>query len=310
MLIKNLNCCLLAASLFLLPIFCTAQDGFTEEEQAELDALDAFLTDVDSASMISLLDSLVKLDDLENRSQLALKLGYNSESIIDNRESLGTENGLFSGITYYHKSGLFLDVISFWNSQFEPKNYLTTTSIGYLGTIGKKWSVLASYEHYFFNENAESEEIEFPFTDGLNASVYFVEKYFELGADYTIIFGDTFKSHKLNYSVTGNFTFKNVPLADRLTLRPAVALLWGNQIFTRLKVDKRFINPRKRFSFVDENVFGLMNIGFILPAYLQFNSLNVGLSYQFNLPQELDGEDLAYTNSNVFNLSLSYFIKL
>ena len=304
-----------AGLLFTLIVFSLAARGqekqeFTAEEQAELDALDEYLSGVDSTSILSLLDSLIQLEKELNRSQIALKIGYNNESLADNRESLGNESGMYTGISYYHKSGIFIDATSFLNSQFEPSYYLTNTSLGYLGTFGQHWTYMASYEHYFFNASAENETIEFPFTDGLNASLYFISQYFETGFDYSFILGDTPNSHKINYNLIGNFNINDLGVIDRISFRPTVSFLFGNQIITSIFVDRRFLRPSRRFVLVEDNAFGLMNVGLLLPVYVTIENLNTSISYQFNLPQELPGEDLPYSNSNVFNLSLSYFIKL
>lgn len=303
--ILSLLFCLTAFSL-------AAQDKeFTAEEQAELDELEAFLNDTDSASIIGLLDSLIALEESINRSQIAIRVGYNSEEIIAERESLGTENGTFAGISYYHKTGSFVDLINFWNSQFEPQSYLTSLSVGYLGLIGKKFTFLGSYEHYFFNEAAETETTVFPYSDGFNASLYYITKYLETGTDYSMTLGsDIAAAHRLNYSLIGNVGFKNVWVLKEISFRPTFSLLWGNQIITSLEVDRRFLDPRRRFYIAENNTFGLMNIGFLLPVFLKYRNFNLSLSYQINLLQELEGEDLSYSESNVFNASLTYFIKL
>lgn len=291
-------------------VFCQDEGEFTAEEQAELDALDQYLSGLDSTSIISMLDSLIQLEKALNRSQLAIKIGYNNESLSENRESLGNESGMYSGISYYHKSGLFLDATSYLNSQFQPSYYLTNASLGYLGTLGKRWTYMASYEHYFFNSNAEDETIEFPFTDGFNTTIYFLTKYLESGLDYSLVLGTAPAAHRLTLNMTGNIAVKGFSFIDRLNIRPTVSVLYGNQTITSIFVDRRFIRPSRRFTLIEENVFGLLNVGFLAPIYISIGNLNVGLSYQYNLPQELPGEDLPYTNSNVFNISASYFIKL
>jgi len=291
-------------------VFSQSEDTFTAEEQAELDALDQYLSGIDSASIIGLLDSLIRLENELNRSQIAIKIGYNNESISDKRESLGNESGMYSGLSYYHKSGFFVDATAFLNSQFQPAYYLTNTSVGYLGTLGEHWTYNASYEHYFFNSSAEDEYIVFPYTDGLNASMYFITSYVETGFDYSIIFGDDPTAHRLSFNMIGNIKVKGFSFVDRISFRPTMNVLFGNQVITSIFVDRRFLLPSRRFVLVEENAFGLMNLGFLLPAYFTIGNLNVGVSYQFNLPQELPGEDLPYSNSKVLNLSLSYFIKL
>ncbi len=299
-------------SYLLVISFCVygQDDSFSAEEQAELDALDAYLSEVDSASIIGLLDSLIRLENELNRSQIAIKTGYNNESLTENRESLGNESGMYGGISYYHKSGVFIDATAFFNSQFQPSYYLTNTSLGYLGTLGKHWTYTASYEHYFFNSSAEDDLITFPFTDGFNASLYFIMPYMETGFDYSLILGDDPTAHRLSFNLIGNLNIKGFSFIDRISLRPTINMLLGNQVVTSIFVDRRFLLPSRRFVLIEDNTFGLMNIGFLLPVYITIGNLNAGISYQLNLPQELPGEDLPYSTSKVLNLSLSYFIKL
>lgn len=299
-------------TLFLSIPFCVLgqDDSFSAEEQAELDALDEYLSGIDSASIIGLLDSLIQLENELNRSQIAVKVGYNNESLSDNRESLGNESGMYSGLSYYHKSGVFIDATAFFNSQFQPSYYLTNTSLGYLGTLGKHWTYTASYEHYFFNSSAEDDFIFFPFTDGLNASLYYINPFFETGFDYSFILGDDPTAHRLSFNLIGNLNIKGFSFIDRISLRPTMNILFGNQVITSIFVDRRFLLPSRRFVLIEDNTFGLMNIGFLLPVYFSIGNLNAGISYQYNLPQELPGEDLPYSSSKVLNLSLSYFIKL
>jgi len=315
MLKLSLRYCITTAVILLwlpYPFSYAQQSEFTAEEQAQLEELDAFLLQIeeDSVSIISMLDSLIKLEEEINRSQIILKTGYNNESLTNNRQSVSTENGIFSGLSYYHKSGVFLDLLSIWNSQYDPKRYLLVSSAGFMGNIGKNWSYMAGYDHYFFNDNAETEDIQFPFTDGLNAAAYFIKPGFETGIDYSIIFGDTFAAHRIAFSLTGNLSLNHVWFLDKVLFRPSTSLLLGNQSIYTLQINRRHPDPDRRFTYVENNTFGVMNISLLAPVYLRYKSFNLGLAYQFNFPQELEGEDLSYSSSNVFSASISYFIKL
>jgi len=300
----------LATFLILLATASSIAQKLTPEEQAELDALEAELNEIDTTSLLFLLDSLIKLEEDLNRSNLVIKGGYNTESLINDRNNLGTENGSYAGLSYYHKTGLFIDGTQFWNSQYDPQPYLFNSSLGYLGTLGIKFSYLVSYEHYFFNKSIEDEFISFPYTDGLNGSMFFVDKYFEGGTTYSVTFGDATTIHRLNLTAQARLQKLDFWIFDNITFKPGFGILFGNQVISSIFVDRRFLRPRLRFRQIEENVFGLTNISINLPLFLTIEQFNLSVSYQFNLPQELEGEELDYTNSNVFNISLSYFMKL
>jgi len=304
---RNLSFILL---LFSFSVFHLQAQELTPEEKAELEALEKELNSIDTTSIIFLLDSLIKLEEDLNRSTIVLKGGYNSESLINERNNLGTENGFYSGISYYHKSGAFADVTQFWNSQYEPQNYLLNTSLGYLGAIGTKFSYLLSYEHYFFNKSIEDEFISFPYTDGLNGSIFYLQKYFESGTTYSITFGDAATIHRANLTLQARLQKTNLWIFDNITFKPGLGLLFGNQLISSIIVDRRFIRPSLRFRQVEKNEFGLTNVSLNLPVFFTIDRFNFNISYQFNLPQELPGESLEFTNSNVLNVSVSYFIKV
>jgi len=284
--------------------------GLTAEEQAELEALDAELSAFDSTSLIALVDSLIRLEASLNRSQIVVQAGYNNESLTNDQQSLGYENSYYTGASFYHKSGVFAQVTANWNSQFATPYYLTQLGAGYLGALGQHFSYSGNYSHFFFNHTLENDSVYFPFTDGFDFTFYYLSKYFESGLEYSAILGETTTSHKLTYRVIGNFELSHIGIIDKIYFRPSMALLWGNQSIYSIKIDRRFLDPRKRYSIVVDDVFGLMNISFMVPIYVRIGPVSVNAGYQFNLPQELPGERLNYSNSNVFFGGISYFIKL
>src|SRR5690349_516475 len=78
----------------------------------------ATLTSQDTLSIVDLIDSLLTLDD-ELKSQLAVRVGYNS-NVLEAGRTLGIENfGLSPAISYYHKSGLYADLTGYWSKDFD-----------------------------------------------------------------------------------------------------------------------------------------------------------------------------------------------
>src|SRR5690349_16885518 len=134
--------CLLAAST----LFSKAQDA----DSLLLSGIDDALSFEDSLSIFSTIDSLLQMGDL-NASQLAVRLSYNS-NVMSAGRTLGIQNfGLAPGISYYHKSGLYADVSGYWSQDFEPTYYLTITSLGYMHSFSKYFSIMGGYDHYFYN---------------------------------------------------------------------------------------------------------------------------------------------------------------
>lgn len=288
-----------------------AQDEpLTAEEQAELDALDKELASLGSSSILGLLDSLIQLEEELNRSKISFKAGYTNQSLKESRGVVTDQNGYYAGLSYYHKTGFFLDIINQWNSGFNPAYYLTTPSLGMLNTLGKHWSYLVSYEHYFFNKSLAEEDVYFPYSDAVNGSIYFISNYFETGADYSVIFGDEYLTHRVNLNLVGNFIIKKPWIFDLISIRPTVGFLFGNQIIQSYLVDRRFLDARLRYILVINNTAGLLNINFTTPVYLKIKDFTFSISYQYNLPQELPDEELGYDNSQVWGVHLNYIIGL
>src|SRR5690349_12194010 len=102
--------------------------------------LDSILHSGDSLSIIDLIDSLIALT--EERSQLAVRVGYNSNVTTATTTVNIAKFGLSPGVSYYHKSGLYGDLSTYWSNEYDPGLYLTVPSIGYIGLPTHNWSVL------------------------------------------------------------------------------------------------------------------------------------------------------------------------
>ncbi len=276
------------------------------------------MDELDSASIISLLDSMIKLDESYSPalSQLAFRVGYNSQVLNAGRDLGLNQFGLSLGAAYYHKSGLYADFTGYSNSQNDPEYYLNLMSLGYMKELGKKWAVVFSYDHYFYNSTEEDAFNEL-YTDGLNATVYSLGQLIDTGLDYSAIFGDTTTAHRITWFVNGNIKLKKLWFFDKVNIMPSASMLFGNgtsYLFNvtlserqRAEVDRQ----RRLVVETDElNTFGLLNYSLSLPVSFRIGNFGFLASYQYNIPVELPGQDENLENNSFISLSAHYFIQL
>jgi hypothetical protein len=276
------------------------------------DELD-FLISGDSLSVFALIDSLLNTE-VNPKSQLAMRLGYNSNVIAAGR-TLGIENfGLAPGITYYHKSGLFADVTGFWSKDFDPSYYLTVASLGYSYIISKKFSIMATYDRYFYNTNTEEEYI--PYKNAVSANGNFDYKWLNTGLTYSFYFGDK-NVQRIIPSVGVTFEIRKKGPFRRIALLPAFYLLWGDEIFyntevliprTRLEAQYNYRTYGKVFPTIitEKREFGLMNYSLTLPVSISMSEINLLLTYVYSIPKALPSETLTFSESSFLTVSISW----
>lgn len=293
-----------ATVLFLLMPMLWAQEN---DKPEEIDPFSINFDDLDTASIFSLLDSLLS-DDLSNYkySQLVLKTGYASQVVSAGRD-LGTNQfGVNFGASYYHSSGAYTDVTTYINSENDPKHYLTTATLGYLGITKDNWTYLISYDHYFYREPEDSLLVKLPFSDGIGASIYKSSGKFESGIDYSVIFGDATKAHKVYWTITGTFRKEKFLFFDRIALMPVFGMLFGNESVFSTRFNSR---TREEVVTDERNEFGLLNYNLTLPVAMKIKKINFLLSYQYNIPISLPGERAEVSNNSFIGFNISYFIE-
>lgn len=276
------------------------------------DELD-FLISGDSLSVFALIDSLLNTD-VNPKSQLAMRLGYNSNVIAAGR-TLGIENfGLAPGITYYHKSGLFADVTGFWSKDFDPSYYLTVTSLGYSYILSKKFSIMATYDRYFYHTNTEEAYI--PYKNAASVNGSFDYKWLNTGLTYSFYFGDK-NVQRIIPSIGATFQLKKKTLIKRIAFLPTFYLLLGDEIFYSTEV----LIPRSRLEALynyrtygkvfptlvtEKREFGLMNYSFTFPVSISVSKVNLLLTYVYSIPKALPSETLTFSESSFLTASISW----
>jgi hypothetical protein len=188
-------------------------------------------SDGDTPGIFDLLDSLLAIQPVS--SQLSLRLGYTSNITYAGRNFGINQHGLSVGAGYYHSSGLYTDISGYWNSDLEPRYNPTIATLGFLHSLTPKWHYNISYDHYFFNQPAASDDFPddynpFPLTNAVAlSSFYELWNFFSVGIDYSYMFGAK-SAHRIRGDGTFTLDWSNVGFIDRLAIMPGFSLLLGD----------------------------------------------------------------------------------
>lgn len=309
---------------------------------AELDEL--FANEADSLSLFSLIDSLLAVS--SNQNGLSVRLGYSSRVTTAGRDFGVDQQGLSPGISYYHKSGAYGDITGVWNSELDPKYYLTVATIGYLGSFKKNWAYSASYDHSFYHAT-DTANI-FPLTNTLSTSISYDFKHLYSGLNYSYAFGSE-SAHQLSWNLTGVIRKKAIKPFESISILPSFSIVWGNEIITsqasaaqtpfeqsrnlteiqiiniikmrgynkqqelrfRRKIANSQINTNQEEDSIYPSEFSLLNYYFSLPISFQRKKFNMLISYNYNIPNSISGSLYeSESNNSYFGFTLSYNIGL
>lgn len=258
-----------------------------------------FLTSRDSLNIFKLIDSLLLLEELEPRSQLAVRVGYNS-NVLSAGRTLGIEQfGLSPSLSFYHKSGLYADVTGFWSKDFEPAYYLTILSAGYMHTFSKYFSITGNYDRYFYNTDIPDQYIDFKNTLGITP--YFDYKFLSLRIDYSYFFGNQ-TAHRVMPAVGFNLVKRNLLKIQKISFMPTTYLLLGNETLTKINTSTLKIE--------EEELFGVMNYAFSFPLYVSHKNLSVYVGYTYSVPVKLATEITVPPESGYISAGITYYFDL
>ena len=280
-----------------------------------LEGLDDVLSFEDSLSIFNLIDSLIQLEDLETPSMLAVRLGYNSNANAEGRTLGIGQFGLSPGLSYYHKSGAYVDASGYWSSEYDPSYYLTILSAGYIGAISPKWSFLGEYSRYLYSGLGEGATVSY--TNSASLSNFLDVKPLTFRLDYTFLFGDK-TGHRLMPGVMLNLEKKNWKNMDRLLFYPSFNLLLGSEQYEELVPYERTlagavfrIKSGLPLYYTNKGAdFGIMNYSFTAPLSITARDWNFLLSYTYNIPKLLKREvDPDLANSGFISASISRYIR-
>jgi|GEM_PF-671527 len=301
--------------LLFLAAILLASSGYSQTGYlAGFDSSEDNPDNLDTLHIFQLIDSLIALESLR-ASQFSIHLGYISEVSNAGRTLDVKQYGFNPGISYFHKSGIYADVTGYWNSDLDPHYDLTVISLGYIGFLSPKLGYSVSYDHSFFTETEVSSDLpqwvldlllppilNNSFSAGLDLDLGAIET----GLDYSWLFNRE-SAHRVHWRLTGDLKKQRWLGLDRLSLRPAIEVLFGNADVISVTFSREaFIQKRFPYMIDNENEFGLMNYRFRVPLGMTKRPFQLIVEYNYNIPVNLPGEDFEYPNNGFFSVDLYY----
>ncbi len=272
-------------------------------DSLSMEKLDSIFSYSDSLSIFSLIDSLLKSRS-ELGSSLVIRAGVNS-NIISAGRSIGVNQiGVTAGFSYYHKSGLFADLSSYWSEDYDPQLYLTIAAVGYLKTISKHYSILASYDRLIYNNTDIN--VESPLTNMVGLSNFVDFKPVILRLDYSFYFGGE-TAHRLTPGIVLSLRNYNFIGLDRISFTPSYQVLFGSATVTSIQLAQR-ASVRKRlpaFQQFNQNQFGLMNHAVTFPLRITKKNWSLTVAYTYNWPVALPGETASLPENSFTSFTIS-----
>jgi hypothetical protein len=272
----------------------------------------------DSLSIFQLIDSLLLLEESMPGSQLAIRLGYNS-NVLSAGRTLGIEQfGLSPGVSFYHTSGLYADVSSYWSNNFDPAYYQTIVTAGYMHVFNKVLSASINYDRYFYNSSMDESVIQFKNTITVSPNIEVGA--FSLRADYSYYFGNK-DAHRIMPSLSATLMKKKFLGIDRISLIPTAYMLLGTEsssnieivnprtLVERLKNIRDYGTPYKIITH-ENTVFGVMNYAFSVPLFITYKNWNFNVAYTYNIPVALSVEFEVPPKSGYVSAGITCFINL
>lgn len=304
---------LLATLLFICSFSSQGQQA--DSLLNDFEDFDSILSFEDSLSIFTLIDSLMQMEAPENKSMMALRLGYNSNANASGRTLGISQFGLSPGASYYHKSGAYVDASGYWSSEYDPSYYLTILSAGYIGVISPKWSFLGEYSRYIYSQLGD--DVIVSYSNSASLSNFIDIKPLTFRLDYTLLFGDK-TGHRVMPGVMLNLEKKNWKKTDRILFYPSFNLLLGSEQYeVYLPYAKTLagaiIRVRNGLPLYYKDTgadFGVMNYSLTAPLSINIKNWNFLLSYTYNIPKLLSHEeDPELTNSGFIAASISKYIR-
>ncbi|MGJ3234865.1 hypothetical protein [Marivirga sp.] len=175
-----------------------------------------------TADLIRMVDSMLLQKEISYHAVMG-RIAYLGEITTAGRESEVPQFGLSTGVSYFHPTGFFADVSGLYNSGYEPKYFLTTLSAGYFKTFFNHWNFSASHDFYIYNDTLNNQ----PFNKAVNISNYFSPKYFDVGIDYSLLYGNSI-AHRINGTFSLNYKWRFDGFVSGIRVFPGASIQFGN----------------------------------------------------------------------------------
>jgi hypothetical protein len=292
-----------------MPLVCLSQTDSTEPSTV------SEFTSSDSLSIFQLIDSLLNLNDEKEKSQLAIRVGYNSNIVATGRPFELGQFGISGGSAFYHKSGLFVDATGYWSNEYSPSYFLTAGSLGYMKSFKKGWSMLTEYTRYFYNLSEEYASVSY--LNNVTATALWEYKKLNTRFDYSLYTGEKI-GHRLTPSISLHLEKRKWKKIRKISFYPTVSVMTGIEQVTRyeklydtrLQALFRIRNNLPLFRETVVNEFGVMNYGLMAPLSIAIKNWNLLLNYTYNIPIKLPGETTNLTNSGYLSFSIVRYFEI
>lgn len=235
---------------------------------------------------------------------MALRLAYNS-NIVSTGRTIGIDKfGLSAGASYFHKTGFYADVSGYWSNEYDPDYYLTIASAGYMASPTKRWSLLAEYNRFLYTDTGP--DIVIPYTNNIGITNFFNFRPIIFRLDYYFYFGEK-NAHRIMPGLGLNLEKRKWHGIDRILFFPSANILFGTEV-TRTTRPLEIIYRQRRGLPLERTVFGAMNYSFSAPLSVTLNNWNFLVSYTYNIPKALPGEELDLTKSGYLSATITRYI--
>jgi hypothetical protein len=255
------------------------------------------------------------------KSFVQIGVSFSSRALSSGRD-FGVKQYIISpSINYNHKSGFYTSVTGNILSDASPAYNLTTIGLGYENSINKKWNYAIAYSRNIFNPDTVG-----LIKNNINTSLRFGVKYFNASLQYSYLFGNE-RAHRITTGANADFYKTCSRIIDNISFIPGVLVTFGTanipfNTFSSSQFQKgtgvswqqwKIQRLRSRLgtsTTSKEQTFGLMNIDLIAPITIDIKNVQIGINYNYAIPQKLSEEDVDEINpSNYFGISLGYTIK-
>ncbi|PRZ23408.1 hypothetical protein [Flavobacterium granuli] len=235
---------------------------------------------------------------------LYLSANYNNDTYFSGRDIGIKQYNINPKITYIHFSGIYANISGNYYSELKPKWDLTTASLGYGKSFGKKkaFKYYVSYSRYFYNNDLDN-----AFSNDVSIGIGIRNNKKTLGTQLSgsYLFGDeqSFQIASISYVTFKLLKTKNT----QLDFKPQISIIAGDQT---IELARSYVqNGQLITDITKNNVFSLINTQLSLPLEFNVNSFDFQLGYNINFPTAI-GDEPKLKNTSFFNFSVAYLIAL
>lgn len=283
--------------VFILLIFILSTTLLNaQENEARIDSLIDEIFE-EKKDLYDLLDGNV------NYHFIYLNTNFNNKTLFAGRE-LGDNLYNLSGQLYYFVSnGLFLGASGAWYSQMDPSYRMTTLSAGY-SNGNNELRYRGSYARYVFSLT----NFEPNYSNSLNVGATYKIRNIGARADYTFLFGNE-TDHQISFDLFSKIKLIDLGGYDKIRFEPEVSFYFGSETVETDSGTGDINNPFYVPTYVQNDVFGLMNVQIDLPISIAYKDFMFDVSYTYNFPISLD-KLYSYSNTSLVTISLGYIFSL